>query len=132
MSLRDRFRRAPNGNGTAAAQVGELEPLAAPKNGHLNEYQEMTRTLHRELIGKLNMSSLEGLDDAGRREQVEAVTRRLLSESELRLTRSDEERLVQELLHDTFDLGPITPLLLDEEVFGFDVTVDNARRMGNG
>jgi len=53
MSLRDRFRRAPNGNGMAATQVGEAEPLAAPKNGHLNEYQEMKRKLHRELIGKL-------------------------------------------------------------------------------
>jgi pilus assembly protein CpaF len=128
MSLRDRFRRAPAGTPVAAvASISEPEPLAAPKNGHLDEYQEMKRRLHRELIGKLNMSSLEGLDDARRREQVEAVARRLLGESELRMTRSDEERLIQELLHDTFDLGPITPLLLDEEIS--DILVNTHRQV---
>jgi len=129
MSLRDRFRRAPAGAPvSAAASIVEPEPLAAPKtNGHLDEYQEMKRRLHRELIGKLNMASLEGLDDARRREQVEAVARRLLNESELRMTRSDEERLVQELLHDTFDLGPITPLLLDEEIS--DILVNTHRQI---
>jgi len=127
MSLRDRFRRAPAGTPAVVAALNEPEPLAAPKNGHHDEYQEMKRRLHRELIGKLNMSSLEGLDDARRREQVEAVARRLLTESELRMTRSDEERLVQELLHDTFDLGPITPLLLDEEIS--DILVNTHRQV---
>ncbi|HKQ19367.1 MAG TPA: CpaF family protein [Candidatus Eisenbacteria bacterium] len=128
MSLRDRFRRAPTVAPVAAAtSIVEPEPLAAPKNGHLDEYQEMKRRLHRELIGKLNMASLEGLDDTRRREQVEAVARRLLGESELRMTRSDEERLVQELLHDTFDLGPITPLLLDEEIS--DILVNTHRQI---
>jgi len=127
MSLRDRFRRAPAGAPAAVASINEPEPLAAPKNGHLDEYQEMKRRLHRELIGKLNMASLEGLDDIRRREQVEAVARRLLGESELRMARSDEERLVQELLHDTFDLGPITPLLLDEEIS--DILVNTHRQV---
>ena len=127
MSLRDRFRRAPAGASAAVAALNAPEPLQAPENGHLDEYQEMKRRLHRELIGKLNMSSLEGMDDARRREQVEAAARRLLGESELRMTRSDEERLVQELLHDTFDLGPITPLLLDEEIS--DILVNTHRQV---
>jgi pilus assembly protein CpaF len=132
MSLRERFRRAPAGPmaGVAAAPAPtvELEPLAAaPRNGHLDEYQELKRRLHRELIGKLNMASLEGMDDNRRREQVESVARRLLGESDLRLGRSDEERLVQELLHDTFDLGPITPFLLDEEVS--DILVNTHRQV---
>jgi pilus assembly protein CpaF len=58
---------------------------------------------------------------------VESVARRLLSDSDLRLTRSDEERLVQELLHDTFDLGPITPYLLDEEIS--DILVNTHRQV---
>ncbi|MGE5174884.1 MAG: CpaF family protein [Hyphomicrobiales bacterium] len=129
MSLRERFRRAPAGTPAAATPTVDMEPLAAPKNGngHLDEYQEMKRKLHRELIGKLNMASLEGLDENRRREQVESVARRLLTETELRLTRSDEERLIQELLHDTFDLGPITPLLLDEEIS--DILVNTHRQV---
>ncbi|HZV91353.1 MAG TPA: CpaF family protein, partial [Candidatus Nitrosocosmicus sp.] len=82
---------------------------------------------HREMIGKLNMALLDGLDENGRRDQVESVARRLLSDSDLRLTRSDEERLVQELLHDTFDLGPITPYLLDEEIS--DILVNTHRQV---
>ena len=131
MSLRERFRRAPAGTVTSngapsASPLAEAEPLAA-RNGHLDEYQEMKRRLHRELIGKLNMSSLEGMDDNRRREQVESVARRLLGESDLRLGRSDAERLVQERLHDTFDLGPITPFLLDEEIS--DILVNTHRQV---
>ena len=59
MSLRDRFRRAPAGAPVAAvASISEPEPLAAPKNGHLDEYQEMKRRLHRELVRR------SGADDA--------------------------------------------------------------------
>jgi pilus assembly protein CpaF len=123
MNLRDRFRRTPNA--TPAPEPTLL--AAAPPNGHHDEYQELKRRLHRELIGKLNLASLEGLDENARREQVESLARRLLSESELRLTRGDEERLVQELLHDTFDLGPITPYLLDEEIS--DILVNTHRQV---
>jgi pilus assembly protein CpaF len=135
MSLRERFRRAPAASATSAsAPVTESsEPMAAVRNGNsnghsqLDEYQEMKRRLHRELIGKLNMASLEGMDEARRREQVESVARRLLGESDLRLGRSDEERLVQELLHDTFDLGPITPFIVDEEIS--DILVNTHRQV---
>ncbi len=127
MSIRDRFRRPTNGT-AVSTQTAEPETVNGRGNGGaLDEYQELKRRLHRELIGKLNMALLEGLDDNGRRDQVESVARRLLTESELRLTRSDEERLIQELLHDTFDLGPITPFLLDEEIS--DILVNTHRQV---
>jgi pilus assembly protein CpaF len=129
MSIRDRFRRTTNGTAPAVTPIVEPDPLggARANGGVLDEYQEIKRRLHRELIGKLNMALLEGLDDNQRRDQVESVARRLLTDSELRLTRSDEERLIQELLHDTFDLGPITPFLLDEEIS--DILVNTHRQV---
>ena len=127
MSLRERFRRSTNGTPSTTGQVSDTEPLNGHGNGQLDEYQELKRKLHRDLIGKLNMALLEGLDDNARRDQVEAVARRLLAESEVRLTRSDEERLIQDLLHDTFDLGPITPYLLDEEIS--DILVNTHRQV---
>jgi pilus assembly protein CpaF len=122
MNLRDRLRRS-----TATAPAREPDLLSAPQNGMLDEYQELKRRLHRDLIGKLNMASLEGMDDNQRRDQVEVLARRLLVEAELTLTRADEERLVQDLLHDTFDLGPITPFLLDEEIS--DILVNTHRQV---
>jgi pilus assembly protein CpaF len=129
MSLRDRFRKGAAGS--PVSTTTETEPADrrpnAPPPAAFDEYQELKRRLHREMIGKLNMALLDGLDESGRRDQVESVARRLLSDSELRLTRSDEERLVQELLHDTFDLGPITPYLLDEEIS--DILVNTHRQV---
>jgi len=92
-----------------------------------DRYQAMKTRLHRELIGKLDLAQLEGLEDGERRSQVERVARRLIVEGEMRLTRSDEERLITELMHDTFDLGPITPLLLDEEIS--DILVNTHRQV---
>ena len=95
----------PAPNPLASQRAPEVEP---------DRYSAMKSRLHRELIAKIDLSQLEGMDDAERRSQVERVMRRLIIEGEIRLTRADEERLITELMHDTFDLGPITPLLLDE------------------
>ncbi|HXL14629.1 MAG TPA: CpaF family protein [Methylomirabilota bacterium] len=125
MSLRDRLRRGPVAAPVAAA---EYTPQSAGKNGALqDEYQELKRRLHRDLISKLNFASLEDMDDGQRRDQVESLGRKLLSEASLKMTRADEERLIQDLLHDTFDLGPITPYLLDEEIS--DILVNTHRQV---
>ena len=123
MSLRERLRRAPVATPTPAPEFAS----PARNGGHQDEYQELKRRLHRDLISKLNFATLEEMDDAQRRERVESLGRRLLSEASLKLTRGDEERLIQELLHDTFDLGPITPFLLDEEIS--DILVNTHRQV---
>jgi pilus assembly protein CpaF len=121
MNLRHRLGR---GNGPATSS-----PLLAtrPAESEPDRYQEIKKQLHRELIGKLDLAMLEGLDEGQRRAQVEQLARRMLVEAEIRLTRGDEERLITELLHDTFDLGPITPLLLDEEIS--DILVNTHRQI---
>jgi pilus assembly protein CpaF len=97
------------------------------KDNALDRYQVIKKQLHRELISKLDLALLETMDDAERRSQVERVARGMLVDSDIRLTRGDEERLITELLHDTFDLGPITPLLLDEEIS--DILVNTHRQV---
>jgi pilus assembly protein CpaF len=120
MNLRHRLGR--NNGANASPLLTNRPPEAEP-----DRYQEIKKQLHRELIGKLDLALLEGLDENQRRAQVEQLARRLLVEAEIRLTRSDEERLITELLHDTFDLGPITPLLLDEEIS--DILVNTHRQV---
>ncbi len=123
MSLRDRLRRPP------AAGPSPSSEFAPPgKNGEpQDDYLELKRKLHMDLISKLNFALLEEMDDSQRREQVESLGRKLLSEAALKLTRADEERLVQDLIHDAFDLGPITPFLLDEEIS--DILVNTHRQV---
>lgn len=131
MNLRERFRKpgatpavSPT-NGSAASH--EPATNGTVRTGRGDEYMELKRRIHRELIGKLSMTNLEGMDEARRRDQVEALARRILSESNLGLSRPDEERLIQELLNDAFDLGPITPYLLDEEIS--DILVNTHRQV---
>ncbi|TMQ74099.1 MAG: CpaF family protein [Candidatus Eisenbacteria bacterium] len=122
MNLRHRLGKT---NGTTAANA----PLLAvrPTESEPDRYQVIKKQLHREVISKLDLAMLEGLEEPQRRAQVEHLARRMLVETEIRLTRSDEERLITELLHDTFDLGPITPLLLDEEIS--DILVNTHRQV---
>ena len=120
MNLRHRLGR--NNGANTSPLLANRPPEAEP-----DRYQEIKKQLHRELIGKLDLALLEGLDENQRRAQVEQLARRLLVEAEIRLTRGDEERLITELLHDTFDLGPITPLLLDEEIS--DILVNTHRQV---
>jgi len=122
MNLRHRLGR---GNGAAPATAPLLTQRTAESEP--DRYQVIKKQLHRELIAKLDLAMLEGLDENQRRAQVEHLARRMLVEAEIRLTRGDEEKLITELLHDTFDLGPITPLLLDEEIS--DILVNTHRQV---
>ncbi len=122
MKLRLRLGREQEDGKAPAPSLLAAKPAAEP-----DRYHEIKRELHRRLISSLDLSLLEGMEEAERRAQVERVARRLLTESEIRMTRADEERLTAELLHDTFDLGPITPLLLDEEIS--DILVNTYRQV---
>jgi pilus assembly protein CpaF len=128
MSLRHRFgisKSQPKANGSTT--VTAPLPIAREVKAEPDRYQVLKKQLHLELIGKLDLAALEGMDDSERRIQVERVARRMLTENDTRLMRGDEERLLTELLHDTFDLGPITPLLLDEEIS--DILVNTHRQV---
>ena len=122
MNLRHRLGRA-HGAPSPAAPLLTVRPAEAEPD----RYQIIKKQLHRELIAKLDLALLEGLEENQRRAQVEHLARRMLVEAEIRLTRGDEEKLITELLHDTFDLGPITPLLLDEEIS--DILVNTHRQV---
>ena len=126
MNLRQRLG-GKDGNGHSAPFSG-VRLAARPGNGEPDRYQSLKKQLHRELISKLDLALLEGMGDAERRNQVERAARHAGHRtSEIRLTRGDEERLISELLHDAFDLGPITPLLLDEEIS--DILVNSHRQV---
>jgi pilus assembly protein CpaF len=124
MNLRQRLGRS---SGTAKTPAPSPFSAARPAEAEPDRYQQIKKQLHRELIGKLDLAMLEDLSEHDRRNQVEQLARRMLVEADIRLTRGDEERLITELLHDTFDLGPITPLLLDEEVS--DILVNTHRQV---
>src|SRR5439155_22747641 len=85
MNLRQRLGQRPgNAPPPPPGLLASRAPEAAP-----DRYQVIKKQLHRELVGKLDLAQLEGLDENERRTQVERVARRMLVESEIRLTRPD-------------------------------------------
>ena len=127
MGLKDRLVGRPSGNAASGSRSGPASALAAPEARPQDTYQELKQQIHRSLIDRLDLASLEKVDNEFLQPQVDRVVRTLLSEQDLRLPPSDEERLVKEIRDETFGLGPIEPLLHDPEIS--DILVNTHRQV---
>jgi pilus assembly protein CpaF len=123
MGLRERITRRPE---TAGATLGAASPMV-PEVRAQDTYHELKQMIHRQLIDRLDLASLENVDNEFLQQQVDRVVRTLLKEQDLRLSPTDEERLVKEIRDETFGLGPIEPLLHDPEVS--DILVNTYRQV---
>jgi len=99
----------------------------APEVRAQDRYHELKQMIHRQLIDRLDLASLESVDNEFLQQQVDRVVRTLLKEQDLRLSPTDEERLVKEIRDETFGLGPIEPLLHDPEIS--DILVNTYRQV---
>ncbi len=126
MGLKDRLVGRPSGPGSAASAAPGAA-LSAAEARPQDTYQELKQHIHRQLIDRLDLASLETVDNDFLQTQVDRVVRQLLREQDLRLPPSDEERLVKEIKDETFGLGPIEPLLHDPEIS--DILVNTHRQV---
>jgi pilus assembly protein CpaF len=90
-------------------------------------YQELKTTLHRELLGKIDLEKLTSLEDVRARAQVEQVIQDLIVELETPLSTAERDRLAREVLHEVFGLGPLEPLLQDATIN--DILVNTYRKV---
>jgi pilus assembly protein CpaF len=80
------------------------------------EFQRLKTRIHRELIDALDLSRIGALTSAQLKEHVRVLAERLLASRPELLSRIDQERLVDELLAESFGLGPLEPFLHDSSV----------------
>src|SRR5262245_3102635 len=71
------------------------------------------KDLHERLIGSMDLSALGSLAEDELRQEVRRAAEELCRLSPDLLSLSDRERLVKEVLDETFGLGPLEPLLGD-------------------
>jgi pilus assembly protein CpaF len=90
-------------------------------------YQELKTTLHRELLGKIDLEKLTSLEDVRARAQVQQVIQDLIVELETPLSTGERDRLAREVLHEVFGLGPLEPLLQDATIN--DILVNTYRKV---
>ncbi len=80
------------------------------------EFQKLKTRIHRELIDSLDLSKIAALEDSRLRAHVHNLAEGLLRARPELLTSIDEERLIDELMAESFGLGPLEPYMQDPDV----------------
>ncbi len=122
MSLRERLIREPAPN---AALFGRGEEAAGPGGG--NVYQEMKARLHRAIINRMDLTKLGQLDPEQLHAEVSRLVEDMIAAENAPLSVSERERLIGEVRHELFGLGPLEPLLADPEVS--DILVNSPKKV---
>jgi pilus assembly protein CpaF len=108
MALRERYIKDPNGDGSAAALE---ESIYGNKS-----FQEMKAHLHRAIITRLDLTKLNALSPDRVRAEVSRLAEGLLLAENVPLSTIERDRLVSEVHHELFGLGPLEPLLADHTI----------------
>jgi len=91
-------------------------PQVRNQDSDRHGYQELKEKIHRRLVDKLDLTILEKIPKDALTAQVREVIGDLLSEDGDLAPDISRERLTEEILHETFGLGPLEPLLNDPTV----------------
>jgi pilus assembly protein CpaF len=138
MSLRDRFRKQgtgpaspgtngngnpPNGNshggngdGAKRTSIRGTATADRPARNTNDRHNGLKARVHRRMIERLNLASLDGVDESVLLDQIRRIVGDIVQEEGIPLTDTQREELEQEVLNETFGLGPIEPLLHDPDV----------------
>ncbi|BDG08490.1 CpaF family protein [Anaeromyxobacter paludicola] len=100
MQLSERLKQ---GSARVAGEAGE--PSEA--------FHKLKGELHRRLIDKLDLETLQKLTPERLREDLRATLAVVVADTRLPLNQPERERMIQELLDEVTGLGPLEPLLAD-------------------
>ncbi|MFO0902869.1 MAG: CpaF family protein [Pirellulales bacterium] len=80
------------------------------------EFQQIKEDIHRQVISRIDLSFIGTMNDRELRNEVRRVAEQVLAKESSALTAEDRERLLSEVIAETFGLGPLEPLLKDPTV----------------
>ena len=81
-----------------------------------HSFQEMKSRLHRTLINRMDLTKLSTLSPEQVHAEVSRLAESVLAQEAMPLSVSERERLVNDVQHELFGLGPLEPLLKDPTV----------------
>lgn len=88
------------------------------------DLEQYKATLHRTLIGKIDLEKLASADSGKARLAVASMIQEIVLTERIPLNAGEKDRLESDLLDEVFGLGPLEPLLRDPTVS--DILVNNA------
>jgi len=89
--------------------------LSKPNDDKLEKYYALKTRIHRKLVEQLDMSAINNEDETIR-DQVGELIINLCEKEDVLLNHADRQRLVGEILDETFGLGPLEILLKDPSI----------------
>jgi pilus assembly protein CpaF len=122
MSLLQRLK-ADEAGGNGKKPVVQILPNATAENRQLrtdlqsqHAYHEFKERIHRRLIDKLDLAKLDSIPAETLRGLVREVIESLLMTDDDMAFDLNRDRLTEEILNETFGLGPLEPLLHDPTI----------------
>jgi pilus assembly protein CpaF len=97
--------------------IKETIPGANPAGlDSAQKFQDMKARLHRVLINRMDLTKLATLTPEQANAEVSRLAETVLAQDGLPLSTLERERLVNDVQHELFGLGPLEPLLADHTV----------------
>lgn len=91
-----------------------------PGNGQdgtgYHSFQEMKARLHKTLINRMDLTKLSALSQEQIHAEVSRLAESVLAQEGAPLSAAERERLVNDVQHELFGLGPLEPLLADPTI----------------
>ncbi|MFQ5489326.1 MAG: CpaF family protein [Phycisphaerae bacterium] len=97
-----------------------------PAQEKLDQFNKLKSRIHRKLVEQLDLTRMTGEDDT-LREQVREVVTQLCEQENTLLNYNERQRLINEVLDETFGLGPLEVVLADPGVS--DILVNGPRQV---
>src|SRR3954453_5286947 len=114
-----RLQRGLNTTGSGAtnhgtSRVGSMSGATGGRDG--KSFDELKRIIHGKLVDKLDLSRVSDLAGDTLRREIRLVVERLCDTENPLLNRMERERLIDEVLDETFGFGPLEVLLKDPTI----------------
>jgi pilus assembly protein CpaF len=112
MSRLQRGLSGLNSAATPSRLIGSIGGAAQ----NAKSFEELKRLIHGKLVDKLDLSRVSDLDGETLRREIRLVVERLCDTENPLLNRMERERLIDEVLDETFGFGPLEVLLKDPTI----------------
>ncbi|MEM6331158.1 MAG: CpaF family protein, partial [Planctomycetota bacterium] len=91
-------------------------PAALSQKEKEAEFENIKRRIHTKLVDKLDLSRVGELEGDVLRREIRLVVEHLCDTENTYLNRNERDRLIEEVLDETFGLGPLELLLKDPSI----------------
>jgi pilus assembly protein CpaF len=93
-----------------------LQTLRTPEQSKQDEFEVIKRRIHSRLVDKLDLSRVGEMKGDALKREIRLVVEHLCDAENTLLNRSERDRIVDEVLDETFGLGPLELLLKDPSI----------------